>query len=528
MTYRGEALEALRKARWFVLEGCEQILNDQLDEKHAVSPSPGATALATLALLALGRGFEIPQQRGARWLWLNRQARGWGKVPEDAPDEEITRLAHTVVQSSQGGWVAKVRLLSQARQFSTMILSLGQRVVPGLEGPTPEEIRLPRVLDQTVLAKLPPYGRPVVVAAALLAVEDMRRDGIHQAVEYLFETQMPDGSWSEDIVATSIGILALARMRVANNRLERAGHWLVRKQYASGAWAAFDQLHTWAVGWAVNILAELDRTTAENDWFHRAGCWLRAGQNLDGSYGTTPPFTHPDLDDTAVALMGLHQVAGMDNPNTVRLLKRLQNDDGSWGTFPSFDGVPPNIESTFPVYIPSVDVTVHVLEALWRQGFRTQHAEIRKGLTWLLTQQQPSGEFPAVWFEGPIYGTAQTVELLSKWRFSWEQWLSARQILMARKRAYEFLGQTQNCDGSWGSSVVETALALSALGRYERRVPREAFEHGIKRLIAWQRPDGSFQPAYGGIYAKGWNYEEPLTTALTAIRALERYCRLED
>lgn len=67
-------------------------------------------------------------------------------------------------QNRQGGWKAKIRLLSQARQFSDMILSLGQRVVPGLDGPTPEEILLPTILEDRVLAKYnlvgfrPTYG----------------------------------------------------------------------------------------------------------------------------------------------------------------------------------------------------------------------------------------------------------------------------------------------------------------------------------------------------------------------------------
>jgi len=522
MTYKREVAEAVRRARAFVLEGCEQILAGQVDERHAVSPSPGPTALATLALLALGRGFEIPQQRGVRWLWLNRQTRGWGKVPGSPPDAEITHLVSTVLQNSPGGWVAKLRLLGQARQFSSLILSLGQSMVPGLKGPAPEEIRWPRVLDEPVLAKLPPYGRPVVVAAALLAVEDLQQEGLEQAVDYLLAAQLPDGSWSEDIVATSMGILSLARVHCLRDRLERAGYWLVRKQYAHGAWPAFDQLFTWAVGWAGSVFAELERTPRENAWLHRAGCWLRAGQNLDGSYGTTPPFTHPDLDDTAVALLGLHH-CGTNNPQAVQLIKHLQNGDGSWGTFPSFDGMPPDIESKFPVYIPSVDVTVHVLEALGHDDFRMHQAAMLKGLAWLLTQQQPNGEFSAVWYEGPIYATAQMLELVSQWRLPCTQ-----QILLMRRRAHEFLIEAQNTDGGWGRSPVETGLALSALLHSGRPVAREVLERGIKYLISRQRSDGSFEPAYGGIYAKGWNYEEPLATALTALRALTRYDNLEE
>ena len=57
-----EIQERLEQASHFVVGGVEQILSGKLDEMHGVSPSPGATALAALALLAVGRGFENTQR----------------------------------------------------------------------------------------------------------------------------------------------------------------------------------------------------------------------------------------------------------------------------------------------------------------------------------------------------------------------------------------------------------------------------------------------------------------------------------
>jgi hypothetical protein len=523
MEFRNEVQEGLDKARHFVVEGVEQILSGNLDETHGVSPSPGATALAALALLAVGKGFEIAQQRGIQWLRQNSQG-GWGKFPGDKPDEEITRIVGTVLQGSQGGWMTRIMLLSQARQFSQMILSLGQRVVPGLEGPTPEEILLPTILEDRVLVKLPLYGRPVVVAASLLASKSQDQQGIQKGVQYLLETQMSDGSWAEDTIATSLGILAIMNNGGYAEQTQRAGRWLVQKQYSSGGWPAFDQLKIWAIGWAVSVFGETTQRSADIPWLNQAVDWLKKGQNIDGSYGSTPPYTHPDLDDTAVALIGLHQVLGEQNQLGVNLLKRLQNTDGSWGTFPSFKGIPPHVSSEFPVYIPSVDVSIHVLEALWLSS-RTQNEKIWRGINWILAQQDDQGAFPAAWFEGSVYSTAQALELLSKWKFSWERWNTARHILAARKKGQEFLIKAQNSDGSWGS-VVETGLSLSGLWRYTKIVPREVLARGIRNLLAAQNSDGSFEASYRGVYAKGWNYEEPLTTTLTAIRALQRYQRL--
>ncbi len=94
-----------------------------------------------------------------------------------------------------------------------------------------------------------------------------------------------------------------------------------------------------------------------------------------------------------------------------------------------------------------------------------------------------------------------------------------------QKKSLEFILQARNNEGGWGS-VVETGLALSALMRNTRVVPGVVLEKGIENLLGAQRDNGSFAPSYRGIYAKGWNYEEPLTTALTAIRALQRYRNL--
>ena len=521
MEFNKEVQDGIERARYFVVEGVEQILSGNSDEMHSVSPSPGATALAALALLAVGRGFETAQQRGIQWLW-QQQRGGWGKFPGDKPDEEITQIVGMVLQGSQGGWKAKIKLLSQARQFSALILSLGQCVVPSLEGPTKDEMLLPKILEDRILAKLPLYGRPVIVAASLLASNS--QGGIQKGIKYLLETQMTDGSWAEDVIATSLSILALMSKGGYAEQTQRAGRWLVQKQYLSGGWPAFDQLKIWAMGWAACVFGETTQKASDVPWLPRSVEWLKRGQNADGSYGSTPPFTHPDLDDTAVALIGLHQVLGEENQLGANLLKQLQNADGSWGTFPSFQGIPPHVSSEFPVYIPSVDVSIHVLEALWRRS-RSQDESIWRGLTWVLAQQDEEGSFPSSWFEGPIYSTAQVLELLSKWKFSWKRWNIARHILGSRTKAQEFLINAQNTDGGWGS-VVETSLALAGLWRYEKVVPREVLDKGIRNLLIEQNSNGSFEPSYRGIYAKGWNYEEPLTTALTAIRALQRYQRL--
>ena len=100
-----------------------------------------------------------------------------------------------------------------------------------------------------------------------------------------------------------------------------------------------------------------------------------------------------------------------------------------------------------------------------------------------------------------------------------------RDILEARQKAIQFVLESQQEDGGWGSTV-ETGLALSGLLRYDGAVHREVLDKGCLNLMDAQHPNGSFKPSYKAIYAKGWDYEEPISTALTAVRALSRYEQL--
>lgn len=201
----------------------------------------------------------------------------------------------------------------------------------------------------------------------------------------------------------------------------------------------------------------------------------------------------------------------------------MQNEEGSWGAFPSFTGVPPSIESSKPVYISCLDVTVHVVEALLRQGLSVGDPRVQKALRWILAQQKKDGLFQSVWFENAIYSSAQVIELLNNIKFGWNMFRVSRQTNSARQRGVEFLLHQCNPEGDWGNSVVETALAISALMKSGVHFNETAYDRAVQSILNRQNQRGSFLLSYQGVYAKGWNYEEPISTALSVIRALQWY-----
>lgn len=80
--------------------------------------------------------------------------------------------------------------------------------------------------------------------------------------------------------------------------------------------------------------------------------------------------------------------------------------------------------------------------------------------------------------------------------------------------------------GGWEKSAEETALVISALIQEGARFKGLVFKRAVESILARQNIEGTFQPSYQGIYAKGWNYEEPISTALAVIRVLDWYVNL--
>jgi len=176
-------------------------------------------------------------------------------------------------------------------------------------------------------------------------------------------------------------------------------------------------------------------------------------QSLDqGGVSLSSTFPIPDADDTAVAVLLLHELGEQVDPG---VLQRFASNDGSFVSFPYERH-------------SSVGVNVHVLHALARvPGFPNVDATIARLLGYLADHH--SGMYWIdKWHISPLYATAHVLCVLNT--LSPEQ---ARRLAEPAERSREWLRQSQNENGSWGfyaqPTAEETAYGLLALASNRQR-----------------------------------------------------------
>ncbi|WP_419999667.1 squalene--hopene cyclase [Streptomyces boninensis] len=225
--------------------------------------------------------------------------------------------------------------------------------------------------------------------------------------------------------------------------------------------------------------------------------------------------TYPDTDDSAEVILALRRVHHPDQARVdsavekgVRWTAGMQSKNGAWGAFDADN------TSVLPTKLPfcdfgevidppSADVTAHVVEMLAREGLANDpHA--RRGIAWLLAEQEESGAWFGRWGVNYVYGTGSVVPALI------EAGLPAKHP--AIRRAVGWLESVQNDDGGWGedlrsykyakewcgrgeSTASQTAWALLALLAAGER-DSKATERGVEFLARTQNEDGSWDEPY--------------------------------
>ena len=196
-----------------------------------------------------------------------------------------------------------------------------------------------------------------------------------------------------------------------------------------------------AVGRAAEwILAEEIR--ARGDWSIRLPGVEPAGWAFEYDNDN-----YPDVDDVAVVALALAAL-GVGRPaveRACRWLAGMQCSNGGWGAFDVDNDSYwlyklPFCDFGALIDPPSVDVTAHVVELLAR---KPGHEEaVRRGVDYLLREQQPDGSWFGRWGVNYVYGTGAALPALEAAGFGPDH--------PALRRAVAWLESVQGGDGGFG------------------------------------------------------------------------------
>jgi squalene-hopene/tetraprenyl-beta-curcumene cyclase len=264
---------------------------------------------------------------------------------------------------------------------------------------------------------------------------------------------------------------------------------------------------------------------------------------------------YPDIDDTAMVLMGLARSdQAWDRRQPVHngqfelipavrrglaWLLQMQNKDGGWAAFDR--DINHEILTKVPfadhnaMLDPSCpDITARVLEALGQYGIKVGHPQVDRGIAFIAKTQDKRGCWIGRWGVNYLYGSWQVLVGLQAAGYDMKQPMV--------QRAVAWLQKVQQNDGGWGetcrsyddpslagqgdvtaSQTAWALLGLIAAGEAES----DAVHRGIYWLMASQQPDGNWnEDAFTGTgFPKVFYLKYHMYRLYFPLMALARYKR---
>jgi squalene-hopene/tetraprenyl-beta-curcumene cyclase len=373
----------------------------------------------------------------------------------------------------------------------------------------------------------------------------LRRLAIARAERWIVRRQEADGSWGGIQPPWVYSMIALSlcgyplEHPVMRRALEGLDGFMIEDEddsHGVGAPPGLSrrleacQSPVWDTAMAIVALTDANRP-GDGPALQRAADWLLAEEvTVTGDWSVRRPslapggwafefanVNYPDVDDTAEVVLALGRLDAMNGlaasaaaiDRARRWIEGMQSSGGGWGAFDaenthSLVREVPFLDFGEVIDEPSADVTAHAVEMLAALGLADAPAA-RRGLAWLLEQQEPGGSWFGRWGVNHVYGTGAALPALI-----------AAGIDPAEpcvRRAVRWLEDHQNSDGGWGedprsyddpawigrgpSTASQTAWALLALNAAGER--SRALGRGVDWLVATQRADGSWdEPQYTG------------------------------
>jgi squalene-hopene/tetraprenyl-beta-curcumene cyclase len=450
--------------------------------------------------------------------------------------------------------IVALSLVKAHRPVRPLPFDLHELHVPGAREGTPRA-RRPRSRTAVLLTAIDRLLR----AYERRPLRPLRRLAIARAERWIVSRQEADGSWGGIQPPWVYSLIALHLcgypldtpvMRLGLQGLERfmvedRGEQTDTARHDVGAPAGESrrleacQSPVWDTALAALALSDAG-LPGEHPAMVRAAEWLLGEEVTQrGDWSVARPtlepggwafefanVNYPDVDDTAEVVLALQRVAEsaaeQSSParairpkvdgavrRALRWVEGMQCADGGWGAFDADNTRAlvrelPFLDFGEVIDEPSADVTAHTLEMLGALGLAHTDAA-RRGVRWLMDQQEAAGSWFGRWGVNHVYGTGAAVPgLIAAGVDPSEQCI---------RRAVRWLQDHQNEDGGWGedprsyddaawigrgpSTASQTAWALLALHAAGER--SHALARGVAWLVASQRPDGDWdEPQYTG------------------------------
>lgn len=372
----------------------------------------------------------------------------------------------------------------------------------------------------------------VFKVAENLNLVPFREEGIKAAEKWILERQEATGDWGGIIPAMLNSLLALRCLNydvsdpIVVRGLQAVERFAIETEDTLRVQPCVSPV--WDTAWVMRALVN-SGIEANHAALVSAGQWLLDKQILDygdwavkNKQGKPGAWAfefenrfYPDVDDSAVVVMALHDVklpneklkqAAMNR--ALKWMASMQCQAGGWAAFDlnnnqDWLNALPYADLKAMIDPNTADVTARVLEMLGSCNLSIDAGSREKAISYLIQEQEPEGCWFGRWGVNYIYGTSGALAALSL--------ISPQTHHQSIERGAVWLIKCQNIDGGWGetcrsyddpslkgkgkSTASQTAWALIGLiaaGKATNSLAKESIERGINYLVETQQADGTW------------------------------------